>query len=91
MRVRFKGNGQRKFLDMIVSRLNSPSIRGLLQFGFNLPYSTLKNYYNQSRLLPESLFIDMCELANFDRSSLKFDLVDDNWGRVKGGRIGKRG
>jgi len=90
MRIRFKLGWQRKFLDLVVERLSSPSVRGILQFGVDVPYSTLKNYYNESRLLPEGLFSDLCDLARIDKGDLDFEVVDDNWGLVKGGKIGKR-
>jgi hypothetical protein len=90
MRIRFRKGKQRKFLDLVVERLSSPSMRGILQFGLEIPYSTLKNYYNESRLLPESLFSDLCELARIDKKDLDFEVVDDNWGRVKGGHKSKR-
>ena len=90
MRIKFKRGGQRKFLDLVVEKLNSPSVRGILQFGFNVPYSTFKNYYNESRLLPSDLFDDLCEISRIDKKSLKFEEVSDNWGKVKGGKIGKR-
>ena len=90
MRIRFRRGGQRKFLDLVVQKLNSPSVRGILQFGFNVPYSTLKNYYNESRLLPEDLFNDLCEIVDINKSGLDFERVDENWGKVKGGGISKR-
>ena len=90
MRVKFKKGKQRNFLDLVVERLSSPSVRGILQFGLEVPYSTLKNYYNESRLLPWGLFEDLCDLARIDKGDLDFEVVDDNWGRVKGGKIGKR-
>ena len=90
MRIKFKRGKQRKFLDLVVGKLNSPSVRGILQFGFNVPYSTLKNYYNESRLLPKDLFDDICEIALIDKSELEFEEVSENWGKVKGGRISKR-
>lgn len=89
MRIKFKKEKQRKFLDLVIEKLNAPSLRGILQFGFNVPYSTLKNYYNESRLLPEDLFDDLCEVAKIDKSELSFEFVDENWGKVKGGRVGK--
>ena len=92
MRIRFlKKRGQRKFLDLVVERLNSPSVRGILQFGFDVPYSTLKNYYNESRLLSSELFDDLCEVAWIDKGSLDFEEVGENWGKVKGGKISRRG
>ena len=90
MRIKFEKGGQRRFLDLVVARLSSPSVRGILQFGFDIPYSTLKNYYNESRLLPSGLFDDLCEVAGISKDDLSFELIDDNWGKVKGGKIGKR-
>ena len=89
-RIKFKKGKQRKFLDLAVEKLNSPSVRGILQFGFEVPYSTLKNYYNESRLLSEDLFEDICEIALIDKGKLEFEMVDENWGRIKGGKISKR-
>ena len=91
MRIKFRKGQQRKFLDLVVERLNSPSVRGILQFGFDVSYSTLKNYYNESRLLPDSLFDDLCEVAGISKDSLGFELVDENWGKVKGGESSLRG
>jgi len=90
MRIKFGMGEQRKFLDLVIEKLSSPSLRGILQFGFDIPYSTLKNYYNESRLLSEGLFEDLCEIANVDKSLLKYDFVEDNWGKVEGGKLGKR-
>ncbi len=90
-RVRFFADGHRKFFEEVIFRMNAPSMRGLLQFGFNVKYSTLKNYYSGDRLLPESLFIDFCNVSGIDMRDLKFKLVKENWGRVKGGKKSKRG
>ena len=70
MRIKFGMGEQRKFLDLVIEKLSSPSLRGILQFGFDIPYSTLKNYYNESRLLSEGLFEDLCEIENGDKSLL---------------------
>lgn len=90
MRIKFALGKQRKFLDLVVERLSAPSLRGILQFGFDVPYSTLKNYYNESRLLPGEFFDDLCDIANIDKSELEYEFFDDNWGKARGGRIGKR-
>ena len=89
-RIKFKKGEQRKFLNLVVEKLNAPSLRGILQFGFSVPYSTLKNYYSELRLLPEDLFDDFCELAKIDVSKLNFKFINNNWGKIKGGRIKKR-
>ncbi|MBU2576452.1 MAG: hypothetical protein KKF50_01900 [Nanoarchaeota archaeon] len=90
MRIKFARGEQRKFLDLVIEKTSSPSLRGLLQFGFDVPYSTLKNYYNESRLLPGDFFDDLCAVANIDLMGLEFEEVDENWGKIKGGKIGKR-
>ncbi len=90
MRIKFKKGEQRKFLDLVVGKLNSPSVRGILQFGFDVPYSTLRNYYNESRLISKDLFDDICEIALIDKSELEFEVIDENWGKVKGGKISRR-
>jgi len=90
MRIRFNRGWQRRFLDLVVEKLRSPSVRGILQFGFDVPYSTLKNYYNESRLLPREFFDDLCDIAKIDKFGLDFEEVDENWGKIKGGSLSKR-
>ena len=85
-----KRGGQRAFLDLVILRLKSPSLRGLLQFGFDVPYSTLRNYYVGVRLMPEELVRDFCEVAGLRMDELDVEKVEENWGRVLGGLIGKR-
>ncbi len=89
MRFLRKG-GQRLFLDLVIEKLRSPSLRGLLQFGFDVKYSTLKNYYNEDRLMPRDLVLDFCEVAGIDFDSLEVEEVEENWGKVLGGKTGKR-
>ena len=90
MRIKFKKGEQREFLELVMEQINAPSIRGILQFGLKVPYSTLKNYYNESRLIPKNLFEDLCEIALVGRGKFEVEEVSENWGRVKGGQIGKR-
>ncbi len=91
MRIRFLKKGeQMAFLDLVIERLRSPSLRGLLQFGFDVKYSTLKNYYNDVRLMPKELVLDFCEVAGIDFDGLDIEEVGENWGRVLGGKLGKR-
>ena len=90
-RIKFFEDDQRKFFDEVILKMNSPSLRGLLQFGFKVKYSTLKNYYSGVRLLPEDLFIDFCNLSGIDKSNLRFELVKENWGKVIGGKKSRRG
>lgn len=86
MRVKFQKGKQRIFLIEVLRKLDCPSLRSLNQFGFEIPYSTLKNYFNESRTLPESFFKDLCYLSKMDVDKKFFELLGENWGQEKGGR-----
>jgi hypothetical protein len=91
MRIRFlEKGGQRVFLDLVKDKLRVGSLRGLLQFGFDVKYSTLKNYYVGVRLMPERLVQDFCEVAGLEFDELDIEKVGENWGKVLGGKAGKR-
>ena len=90
-RIKFREGNQREFFNLVILKTNSPSLRRLLQFGINTPYSTLKNYYNGDRWVPEELFNDLCEISKIDKSELDFEYVRDKWGQIKGGKKSKRG
>jgi hypothetical protein len=88
-RVKFRKNEQRKFLKDVLIKLNCPSLKELNYRGFDLPYSTLKNYYSEARLMPESLFNDLCYVIKIDPLSLRIEYLDSNWGQIKGGKSKK--
>lgn len=85
MRIKFARGLQRAFLDEVILRLNAPSLRGLLQFGFDVSYSALKNYYVEDRLMSEELVLDFCEVGGIDFEGLDVLKLEDNWGQRKGG------
>lgn len=85
-RVLFRKGKQREFLEVVIKKLNCVSIRGILQFGFDINYNSLKNYYSERRLIPKNLFIDMCHLAKIDINKLNIRYIDGNWGQIKGGK-----
>ena len=89
LRVKFKVGEQRNFLNRVISESGAPSLRSLNQFGFDVPYSTWKNYFNESRTLPEDLFKDLCELIKIDFSSLDVEFLEEHYGQVLGGKISK--
>lgn len=88
-RIKFKEKKQREFLKKVISKTNSPSLRELSN-RLGISYSTLKNYNNESRLLPLNLFQDLCYLSKFPKNKFKIKILDKNWGQVKGGKKGKR-
>ena len=62
--------------------MDCPSLRALNQFGFEIPYSTLKNYFGESRTLPEKFFNDLCYLSKLNKNNLNFDNFHPQWGKL---------
>lgn len=89
-RIQFQKGQQRKFLKDVLERINCPSLRELINRGFDISYSTLKNYNNESRNLPEELFNSLCDLAKIDSTKLKIKYLEKNWGQIKGGEVSKK-
>ena len=85
-RVKFKKGKQREFLANVISESGAPSLRSLNQFGFDIPYSTLKNYFNESRHLPEDFFNDLCYLSKAKKDNLDILYLDSNFGQSIGGK-----
>jgi len=85
-RVKFKSGRQRAFLKKVISESGAPSLRSLNQFGFDIPYSTLKNYFNESRNLPENFFNDLCYLSKINKNELNVEYLSGNFGQIKGGK-----
>ncbi len=90
MRVQFKLGEQRKFLNLVVERLNCVSVRGILQFGFKISYNVLKNYYTERRLMSKDFFDDLCHISKLNQKDFNIKYLNENWGRVKGGKKGRR-
>lgn len=89
-RIKFKKGEQRKFLLLVLEKLNCPSLRALNQFGFDIPYSTLKSYFSENRNLPENFFRDLCYISKINVSDLSVEFLEENYGQVLGGKRGKR-
>ena len=87
-RVLFFKGLQKQFFDKVKYNLMVSSLRSILQFGLDTPYSTLKKYYNESFLLPRSLFEDLCRIAKINPQSLNVKYVESNWGQIIGGKKG---
>jgi len=83
MRIKFKVGGQRKFLDLVMQKLNCISIRKILQFGFDISYPSLKNYYTERRTIPIDFFNDLCYLSKINKKQLDIEYLGDNWGQTK--------
>jgi len=89
MRIKFEKGNQRKFLQKVLVESNSPSLLELSN-RLGISYSTLKNYFSEARLLPESIFRDLLEISGLDNESFDFEIIGENWGKVVGGKKSKR-
>ena len=89
-RILFEKGKQRAFLDLVIARLGCVSLRGILQFGFDVKYSSLKSYYTERRMIGRGFFEELCYLAKVSIEGLDVVFVKGNYGQVKGGKISKR-
>ena len=55
-----------------------------------IPYSTMKNYSAEYRLLPESLFNNLLRLSNKSTEKIEISYLDPKWGQRLGGKLGIR-
>jgi len=86
MRVKFRMGKQRKFINRVISKIYSPSLRALKQYGININYSTIKSYYAEIRTMPLELFENLCNLAGIDKKELDISFLNNNYGQIKGGK-----
>lgn len=85
-RLKFLRGEQRKF---IVKSCNGLSLKEFLKNSeLKIPYSTFKQYAREHLTLPLSLAKELARISNQNLSDYKTELMDENWGAVKGGKIG---
>ncbi len=89
MRVKFARGRQRYFIDKVLEETGCPSLKELINRGIGINYSSLKNYYSERRLLPEWLFEELLGISQMD-NNFELEFIDENWGKVKGGKKSKR-
>jgi len=85
MRIKFKKTFQRKFLNEVLIKIDCPTIKELSN-RISVNYSTLKNYFIEDKLLSEEILNRLCEISGVEKNKLKFEILDDNWGKIKGGK-----
>ncbi len=84
-RVKFPKGEQRKLILELV--LKEGSLKSVSE-RLGVPYSTMKNYACEDRLLPESLFDTLLNSLSKDRRDLDIHYLEGNWGRILGGKKG---
>jgi len=77
-------------LQEVLFKINCPSLRELRKRGFDVSYSCLKNYFLERRNLSLGLFEDLLKISGIDKNDLEFEIVDENYGQVKGGKKSRK-
>jgi len=90
VRIKFKKGKQREFLKKVLESVSCPSLRAFEQFGFDVPYSTLKNYYSEGRCLDEDFFNQLIEFSKLNKKNFEYEVFENNWGQSLGGKVSKR-
>ena len=90
VRIKFEKGKQREFFNLVIERLSCGSLRGILQFGFDVSYDSLKSYYIERRLMNQEFFDNLCHIAKINADSLDVEYLSDNWGRIKGGKKSRK-
>jgi hypothetical protein len=90
MRVKFNKGKQREFLKKVLEKTNCPSLKELINRGIDVNYSTLKNYFCEERLISEEFFKELITFSGLNEGDFDFELIEENFGQIKGGKISKR-
>ena len=77
-------------MKLVLQNANVPSLRELRKRGFDVSYSTLKNYFVERRNLSSELFEQLCGFLGINKKNLIFETVEDNYGQIKGGKKNKK-
>jgi len=89
-RIKFEKGKQREFFKKVLEKINCPSLRELINRGISVNYSTLKNYFNEDRIISEELFNELIELGGLNKKDFNFEIINENWGQIKGGKSKRR-
>ena len=90
MRIRFRKGKQKEFIEKVLEATGSPSLRELINRGIDVKYPSLKNYFSERRFLPDKLFEELLNISRLDKNSFSFELLDENFGQVFGGKKSRK-
>lgn len=86
-RVKLNKGKQRELILILSNKFGS--VRKMAK-KFGIPYSTMKGYFEEVRLLPENLFNKILSLSNMKKNDLKISYLSANWGSILGGKMGMK-
>ena len=87
MRIRFKDGELKNFINELIINENI-TLRELSSV-LSVNYSTMKNFYQETRTVPYNIIEDMCKKyrLDFPYNQIEKELLN-NWGQIKGGKKG---
>ncbi len=87
MRVKLKKGEQRKLIAATMQKHNSlNTVAQRLQ----IPYPTLKNYFQENMLLPKEIFEKLLKLSHKKEKDFEASYLPENWGKRIGGQKGAK-
>ncbi|NCN51631.1 hypothetical protein GW931_01325 [archaeon] len=86
MKAKFPLGKQRDFIKKVLEILGCPNLKELINRGVDVNYNSLKNYYCERRVITLNLVENLCNLSKLEKKDLVFEILDNNWGQVKGGK-----
>ena len=89
-RIKFHKGKQKQFISQVLRNTGCPTLRELINRGLDINYSTLKNYYNEQRLISERIFQLLLEMGKINSENLEFEKIPDFSGQTKGGKKCKK-
>lgn len=89
-RIKFFEGKQKEFISEVLKNSGCPTLKELINRGLDINYSTLKNYYNEKRLMPQRIFQLFLKMGKINREEIKFKELPDSWGQIKGGKRCKK-
>ena len=90
MRIKFKKRKQREFFNLVLEKSNCPSVRELIKRGFDVSYSSLKNYYSERRLISEEFFDNLCRFAGLNKNNFDYEILNETFGQIRGGKKSRK-
>jgi len=91
MRIQFEKGQQQYFIDAVCKKLNKnlKELSEELNKYNRISYSAIKHYHQERLLLPFIIAETLVKISNIQWKIFKHkNLLADNWGTIKGGKIG---
>lgn len=86
MRIKFEKEQQKFFLNYAMQKLNC-NLRELSE-RIKVDYERMKKYHQEICFFEDKIFYKICKISGINFKKISFEKLENNWGKVKGGKIG---